>query len=140
MNMQNPTPVGRSGYVGTAESHSAARTGSGSVPGSHRLFVQNAGKEQISALFEKGVTVAIRGSEAAQRRNASSHPAVTIVSEFSNTMSDSDSAMPRFAVAVKPELCWLRCSAMRSSRRSASSRKTPATPGSSDASSMTIRR
>ena len=39
---------------------------------------RSAGYEQISALFENGVTVPIRGSDAAQRTSASSQPAVTI--------------------------------------------------------------
>ena len=53
----------------------------------HALSSQKRGNEQTSALFENGVTVPIRGSGAAQRASASSHPAVTIVSEFNRTIS-----------------------------------------------------
>src|SRR4029078_4432867 len=100
-NMQNPTPVGRSGYVGTAASASARATGVGSRSSGHALFAQKRGNEQISALFENGVTVAIAASEAAQRVSAESQPGVTIVSEFSSTTSAVECIIPRLAVPVK---------------------------------------
>src|SRR4051812_42754534 len=100
--MQKPTPVGRSGYVGTAARASAARTGSGSSPGNQALSRQNSGNEQISALLDHGVMVPKDGFDAAQRSSASSHPAVTTVSEFSSTTSARESCMPRLAVPVKP--------------------------------------
>src|SRR6185295_82937 len=86
-NMQKPTPVGRSGYVGTAASASARLTGPASRSSGQALSSQKRGNEQISALFENGVTVAIAGSDAAQRNIAASQPWVTIVSEFSSTTS-----------------------------------------------------
>ena len=69
--MQKPTPVGRSGYVGTAASASAARTISGSRCAAHALSSQKRGNEQISALFENGVIVPIRriGFGAAHERD-----------------------------------------------------------------------
>src|SRR5437773_10892952 len=106
---QNPTPVGRSGYVGTAARSSAATSDSGSAAGGHGLLTQKRGSEQVSALFENGVIVPIRGSEAAQRDNLSSQPRVTTVSELRSTTSASSraSAMPRFAVSVKPRFVGL---------------------------------
>ncbi len=93
--MQKPTPVGRSGYVGHRGFRERARaTGSGSAPTGHGLFSQKRGNEQISALFENGVMVPMRGSVAAQCMIASSQPGVTIVSELSSTTSARDSCMP----------------------------------------------
>src|SRR5437667_12479748 len=101
---QKPTPVGMSGYVGTAVSRSARAMSDGSRSGGHALFSQNRGKEQISALFENGVIVPIRVSDAAQRARASSQPWVTMVSEFKRTTSAAGRAhaRPRFEVRVNP--------------------------------------
>ncbi len=68
------------------------------------LFTQKRGNEQISALFENGVIVPCRGSVAAQCMIASSHPALTIVSELSSTTSARDSCMPRLAVPGEAEV------------------------------------
>src|SRR5258708_265631 len=83
------------------------------------LLAQKRGSEQISALFENGVTVPIRASDAAQRDSLSSQPRVTTVSELSSTTSASsrDSAMPRFAVSVKPRLVGLASSVTCGNRR-----------------------
>src|SRR4029079_10197440 len=111
--MQKPTPVGKSGYVGTATAAIAAATGAGSAPSGQGLSSQKLGNEQISALFVKGVIVPIRESVAAQCMIASSQRGVTIVSELGKTTSARESCMPRFAVAVKPRLCSLRNSTTR---------------------------
>src|SRR5450755_1129641 len=109
MYRQNPTPVGKSGYDGTA-AHSSARTiGSVSRSEGHLLFSQKRGSEQISALLENGVMVPIKASDCAQRASLSSQPRVTIVSELSRTTSAPSRAkpMPRLAVSVKPTLSRL---------------------------------
>ena len=62
----------------------------GSAPSGHGLSSQKRGNEHISALFENGVMVPMRGSVAAQCMMASSHPAVTIVSELSRMTSARD--------------------------------------------------
>jgi hypothetical protein len=45
---QKPTPVGRSGYTGTAAAANDAFVGPGSAPAGHGLFSQNRGNEHIS--------------------------------------------------------------------------------------------
>src|SRR2546430_11568873 len=114
MYRQKPTPVGKSGYVGTAESCSAVTRGQESSAAGQELLTQKRGSEQISALFEKGVIVPMRGSDAAQRASLSSQPAVTTVSELRSTTSAPGRAsrMPRFAVSVKPRLLSLASSAI----------------------------
>ena len=62
--------IGRHGRRGERRAHRlriARRRG-------HGLFSQKRGNEQISALFENGVIVPMRGSVAAQRSSASSQP------------------------------------------------------------------
>ena len=81
------------------------------------LFRQKTGNEHISALFENGVTVPMRGSLSAHRRILSSQPAVTIVSELSSSTSRSGcSTMPRLAVATKPRFSGLRNSSRHGAR------------------------
>ncbi len=138
--MQNPTPVGRSGYVGAAARSIAARTTSGSSPSGHALSSQKRGKEQISALFEKGVIVPNDAFDAAQRLIASSQPCVTRVSELSRTTCARESSIPRLAVPVKPRLLSLRRSSTCGRRRASRAAKYPATSGSGEASSMSTRR
>src|SRR2546421_2869857 len=98
MKRQKPTPVGRSGYVGTAARRIAAAMDSISSTPAMGLSMQRRGKEQISALFEKGVIVPIRGSVEAHSRRAPSQSPATIVAELSSTTSADELAMPRFAV------------------------------------------
>ncbi len=127
---QKPTPVGSSGYVGTAARASAARVGSGSASSGQALFTQNRGNEQISALFENGVIVPMRGSAAAQRRSASSQPAVTMVSELSSTTSSR--AMPQPAVGRRrePEVGFVRAAGGRAGGGARRARRTePRSPG-----------
>src|SRR2546422_3477252 len=142
MKRQNPTPVGRSGYVGTAARSSAATSDSGSLPGGQGLFAQNRGSEQISALFENGVMVPMRTSDAAQPDNRSSQPRVTTVSELSSRMSASRraSAKPRFAVSVKPVFFSLASSVTRKRRRARSPEKYARIAGSGEASSISSNR
>jgi len=87
------------------------------------LLTQNRGKEQISALFENGVTVPIDGEEAAQRASALNQSLVTTVSELSRTTSARDKSIPRFAVCGKPRLRRLRRRTTCDMRRRASASK-----------------
>ncbi len=109
--------------MGTAERSSAVTSGSWSLPGGQGLLAQKRGSEQISALFENGVMVPMRGSDAAQRASLSSQPRVTTVSELSSTTSAPARAsrMPRFAVRVKPSLRALRSRVTCGSRARAQS-------------------
>jgi hypothetical protein len=91
-------------------------------------------------LFENGVIVPMRGSVAEQCMMASSHPALTIVSELSRITSARDSCMPRFAVPVKPRFLSLRSTTTCGCARAPSSSKSGAIEGSGDASSMTTTR
>ena len=118
----------------------AARTGFGSRSCGHGLFSQKRGNEQISALFENGVTVAIAASEAAQRASAVKparcHDCVGV------EQHDIGWRMHHPAVgrAVKPRLRSLRRISTCRSPRCSISRNTSRTPGSVDASSIRISR
>src|SRR6185369_6644851 len=101
---QKPTPVGTSGYVGTAAAASASPMVAAAASSGKGLFSQKRGNEAISALLENGVTVPMDGSLAAQRQSRSSQCGPTIASEFSSTTSARDRPKPRFAVPVKPRL------------------------------------
>ena len=101
--MQKPTAVGNSGYSGAPALAQAAAIRSGSS--GTGLFSHNAGNEQISALFDHGVIVAMRGSLAAHAAMRCSQPVVVTVSLLSSTTSASPhSANVRFTLPMKPRL------------------------------------
>lgn len=100
--MQKPTPVGSSMGAVAASVANAAATASRSVGNGFGL--QNAGYEQISALFENGVTEPMRPSPAAHCSIRSRKPGVGKVSEFSSSTSPTVSARARLTVPTKPRL------------------------------------
>ena len=135
--MQNPTAVGSSGYIGSfAANARATRSGSAGTAAARH----SSGNEQISALFENGVIVAMRGSDAAQRSIRSSQPAVVTVSEFSSSTSPAQRPNAAFTVPTKPRLSrWRTTRSRHGGSRSSSSSSAP-TAGSFDASSTSSTR
>src|SRR5690606_12979024 len=87
MNMQKPTPVGSSAYCGAGLAASTLASGAASASSGNGEGSQKRGKEQISALLDHGVIVAIRGSDCAQASIASNQPGVATVSELSRITS-----------------------------------------------------
>src|SRR5688500_13833674 len=133
--MQKPTAVGSSGAsAGSPAAASATRSGcSGGGLGS-----QKRGYEQISALFDHGVAVAIRGSAAAHAASRCSQPGVTTVSELSSTTSASPvSANAALQLAGKPRFVARRTTRAASAVRPLQFSSSGAIRGSLLASSAT---